>query len=285
MNPDPGARAVTRRAFLRSSGLLIGLAGVAACTGRSPQPPRLSVFPGGMDLIAGARQRFTFLAIDHKQPGTGRWDGSVEFKHESGTAETVPAAWRTFEVSAEGEPQGFNVCLTPAMPEGLVDITLYEEGADVAGTTTVAFLAETVAPGLGSEPPGLVTPTRERPRGYEEVCTRRPACGLHSRSLDEVLGSEPALVVVGSPLLCESRTCGPVLEEVLAATDRGRQLATLHVEPYTTLSTVALGPLMKAWGLPSEPWTFVFDAQGTVAARYEGPVTSLELSDQIALVI
>jgi hypothetical protein len=100
---------------------------------------------------------------------------------------------------------------------------------------------------------------------------------LHGASLDEVLGREPLVVIVGSPLLCESRTCGPVLDEVLSLVDEVPGRRFIHVEPYTELNTISLGPIMRRWNLPSEPWVFVFDAAGIVVARFEGPVNAEEL--------
>ena len=49
-------------------------------------------------------------------------------------------------------------------------------------------------------------------------------------------------------------------------------------------------PEMQEWGLPSEPWIFVLDAEGEVAAKYEGimseeevgPVVERVLSEQVA---
>jgi hypothetical protein len=36
-------------------------------------------------------------------------------------------------------------------------------------------------------------------------------------------------------------------------------------------------PQFKAWRLPSEPWTFMIDRRGRIAAAFEGPASLGEL--------
>jgi hypothetical protein len=42
-----------------------------------------------------------------------------------------------------------------------------------------------------------------------------------------------------------------------------------------------LADAMATWNLPSEPWLFLIDAKGIIVARYEGGITSEELSPAI----
>jgi len=41
---------------------------------------------------------------------------------------------------------------------------------------------------------------------------------------------------------------------------------------------VGLSDPMIAWGLQSEPWLFLIDANGTIVARYEGGITREEMT-------
>ena len=41
---------------------------------------------------------------------------------------------------------------------------------------------------------------------------------------------------------------------------------------------IALAPAVEEWGLPTEPWVFVVDAEGIVIARFEGLVAEEELA-------
>jgi len=58
----------------------------------------------------------------------------------------------------------------------------------------------------------------------------------------------------------------------------------VHVEPYDLdklPEKVEPVPAVEAWGLPSEPWVFVTDARGRVAAKYEGSVAPGELTAEL----
>ena len=51
------------------------------------------------------------------------------------------------------------------------------------------------------------------------------------------------------------------------------------------LSRARTVPAAAEWNLPSEPWTFVVDADGLVAAKFEGFATREELEDALAKVL
>jgi len=56
----------------------------------------------------------------------------------------------------------------------------------------------------------------------------------------------------------------------------------IHVEIYENLDATTREELwvveaVDVWRLPSEPWVFVVDATGTIAARFEGAVDPAEL--------
>lgn len=87
----------------------------------------------------------------------------------------------------------------------------------------------------------------------------------------------PIVLYVGTPAFCESRVCGPVMEAVMDPLyDEYSDEATfIHVEPFQ-LKELREGtaripvPLTEEWGLRSEPWIFVIDSEGLVAAKFEG---------------
>jgi hypothetical protein len=81
-----------------------------------------------------------------------------------------------------------------------------------------------------------------------------------------------------------------MLDVAKAASEQFPKLTFIHVEIYqlphdghlpATPSSLPLSAPVKQWGLPSDPWTFVVDAHGAVAAKFEGTVTARELSDAI----
>ena len=66
----------------------------------------------------------------------------------------------------------------------------------------------------------------------------------------------------------------------------------IHVEMFDNPDEIQ-GDLSRArtvsaaaeWGLPSEPWTFVVDADGLIAAKFEGFATLDELEEALADVL
>jgi hypothetical protein len=44
-------------------------------------------------------------------------------------------------------------------------------------------------------------------------------------------------------------------------------------------------PAVRPWGLPSEPWTFIIDGDGLIAAKFEAYTTADELEEALAEVL
>jgi hypothetical protein len=102
----------------------------------------------------------------------------------------------------------------------------------------------------------------------------------------EVLGKKPVVLLFATPALCQSRTCGPVVdiaEQVRAQNGKGVTFIQQEIyqdndpgKPYR--------PQVLAWRLPTEPWAFVIDRRGKVAARFEGVFSVGELARAVARV-
>lgn len=154
------------------------------------------------------------------------------------------------------------------------------------GGATVEVKATTAVVRLGQEAISLQTPTVSDGMGLPDICSRDPEDPMHGISLDKaLLNGKPTVVVIASPFFCESRVCGPVVDQVLRVREAFPEDANyIHVEVYTDLTNGEITkkpftPIMAAYHLQSEPWTFVFDKDGTVRGRFEGPVTTTEIKD------
>lgn len=96
----------------------------------------------------------------------------------------------------------------------------------------------------------------------------------------DVVGKKPVVLLFATPALCASRTCGPVVdiaEQVRAESGKGVTFIQQEIyqdndpgKPYR--------PQVLAWRLPTEPWAFVIDRDGKVAARFEGVFSVGELA-------
>jgi hypothetical protein len=120
-----------------------------------------------------------------------------------------------------------------------------------------------------------------------QLDTRRPeAKDLLQDDLADELGKRPVVITFATPLLCQSRVCGPVVDivEQVKAT-APKDVAFIHQEIYKDNKINAgLRPQVTAWGLRSEPWTFVIDRRGKVSARFEGAFSAGELQRAVAKV-
>jgi len=100
------------------------------------------------------------------------------------------------------------------------------------------------------------------------------------------------VVVFASPAFCTSQICGPtkdIVDDLYA--EYSAQANFVHVEPYDVAKArsgealEALPLLSEEWGLNSEPWVFVVDAQGVIAAKFDGIASYEELDAALAVVL
>ncbi len=115
---------------------------------------------------------------------------------------------------------------------------------------------------------------------------------MHNLTIADAVSSGRATVIVfATPAFCMSQTCGPVKETVdqLYAKYKG-QANFIHVEPYDVVKArdgkgLDPVPAMQEWGLETEPWVFVVERHGGVAAKFEGVVSFDELEAALKPVI
>jgi len=153
------------------------------------------------------------------------------------------------------------------------------------------FTAQVGQPGgppkVGDAAPKVHTPTLASVAGdAARISTRSPAAtGLLTTDLFDVYGKKPVALLFATPALCQSRVCGPVVDvlEEARATDTSGKVAYITNEIYKD-NRVDLGLRTQpaAYGLPTEPWLFVLNAQGKVVERIEGAFSVAEVRRAIA---
>ena len=107
-----------------------------------------------------------------------------------------------------------------------------------------------------------------------------PDPDLYAKTIAEALDEGiPLVVSFATPAYCKTATCGPQLDTLKQLkTTHSERVNFIHVEVYDNppeiresgISVAKLSPTLAEWGLPTEPWTFVIDAEGIVRAKYEG---------------
>ncbi|MFQ5946478.1 MAG: TlpA family protein disulfide reductase, partial [Anaerolineae bacterium] len=147
---------------------------------------------------------------------------------------------------------------------------------------------ESVAPNVGDAAPASQSRTYSEGTELSQITSDpRPDPGLYQITIEEAIASGlPTVISFSTPAFCTSRTCGPALEVLKAASDRFAAGAHfIHVEIYQDFSTQTVDPVVLEWRLPSEPWTYVVDAEGLISARFEGLVGLSELEAAIREVL
>jgi hypothetical protein len=141
-------------------------------------------------------------------------------------------------------------------------------------------------PGVGDKPPSISTPTVKSVGGnVASIDTRTPHDDMHDVNFRDVVGKKPVVLLFATPLLCQSRVCGPVTdiaEEVKHTMPEAKGVAFIHMEIYNqNNANKGYRPQLKAFHLQTEPWAFVLDKSGKISSRFEGAFSAAELENAI----
>lgn len=134
-------------------------------------------------------------------------------------------------------------------------------------------------PTVGDPAPPSITPKASEVEDLSHITTSsEPDPDLYAVSIHEAVAEDkPFVVLFATPAYCVSFTCGPQVAELSGLHDRLGDVANfIHVEvfrdPHLIEGGRPTGGLVESvneWGLPTEPWTFIVDAQGIVRAKFE----------------
>ncbi len=311
----------SRRRFLAELGVLgLGLVATACSSGGSGSTGSRSA--SGPPTLAQLKRRGAEVSLlnpqEPVQPGPQPYAFDLVTRQNTlvtgGTAEVwlfengagrgrgpVPATWYPFtgyEATHDRSPKsdlpGIYLATIDPATSGIWEVgALVTVGSQsVVGTAALQVTDAKVVAAVGSKAISVQTPVATTTSKLEQICTRTPVCHLHSISLaDALTNGKPTVACFATPLLCESRLCGPVLDEViLVAETHGARANVIHIEeflPGPSLSPPAAtlqnqSPGFKAWGFTSEPWVIVIDRNGVVRGRL-GPGPSVAPEIEAAL--
>lgn len=167
----------------------------------------------------------------------------------------------------------------------VVDTTL--GGTTARLQIVVELVEETNSPAVGEMPPASENRTlATEPDLAKLTSAAEPDPDLYQQTIAEAMASgKPSVITFATPGFCQTRYCSPVVDSVSAAKEQFGDAANfIHVEVYKEFNPLVLADEMAEWGLLTEPWTFVLDENGRIAARLGGPVSPQELADVLAKV-
>jgi hypothetical protein len=270
---------LSRRAFLAAGGgVLVAAAagGAAAASGAAAAAPmsdnkKLSALLLASDLYASPNpQRIAFALSEGPKYASG-----PSAKLAYGQSRKLGAAVDTV-LHSRGLPKRRGIYTAevtlPQAGPWLGVVQVKKDGKRQNASLAFQVQDQPQAPVAGTPAPRAASPTVANPLGVDPICTRSPQCPLHDVSLDTVIGAgKPVAVMLATPALCQSRYCGPTLDDLLTLTDQYKDRITfVHVEIYTNMSGNQTTPTVQAWGIQTEPWLFGVDATGTVVSRLDG---------------
>ena len=151
--------------------------------------------------------------------------------------------------------------------------------------TTVEVKERASAPKIGDPAPQSKTPTARDVSDLRTISSDAdPDPRFYQLSVAEAVSSgKPSLILFATPGYCETAVCGPGVDVLGRLVDQfGDAINVVHVEVYQLPYAGKTVSVMQEWGLPSEPWLFLVDADGKIAGRYEGGITYQELEPDVA---
>ena len=307
--PDPSgqpqgrhARAIPRRTLLAA--LAVGapaLTGLLSACGDPPINPQISVLLAVNEMLPGPH-RFPFVLVDGD--GAAVTGASIdvrfvrligerdEFRFEAPAQELVAGASSDH---VHEHSRSYYLVSDLTFEEGLWRADLVVQpvsGSAYAASTAFQVGRRTSAPRVGDSAPAFANPTSRDVPNLETLTTADPPLPtLYQHSVAETLSrAEPLVVAFSTPGYCTTAMCGPVTAVVGALSqDLGDRVRFIHLEPFDLNIARTEGRLVWAdaareWNLETEPWVFVIDTSGRVAARFEGLVGAAELEPAVAAV-
>lgn len=290
---------ITRRALLRAGGTTTLAALLAACTsddtdgaagddGTAAADPSaagstgaLTVILPNYEVLTGVGQAITMgiLGPDNRPLLDVEPQVAITLEGE------VVADGITPTFYGEGLGDRGIYSMQPEIPSpGIHDVRVTVPGV---GEGTAAFQArspdDAQAPGApGRQFPTLETPTTGAPGPFETLCTQDPPCSMHETSLDEAMAQGPVVFTLATPAFCQTAVCGPVVSVVEQVRDDVARddVTFVHLEVFTDAGE-SYAPQVDELQLPSEPWTWVLDADGAVTTRFDGPVVPDLLAEAV----
>lgn len=167
--------------------------------------------------------------------------------------------------------------------------------ATVGGTEYRDLLLRTFVQEHTSEPAigDPAPPSRQATLANAEITdissAQDPIAGMLEMTVADALQTgKPVVVAFVTPAFCQTRFCGPVLEQIVGpAYEQYQDRAIfIHIEPYVLAKARGEGvlepvPAVTEWSLRSEPIIFVIGKDGRVAAKFEGILEVTELNEAI----
>lgn len=295
----------TERSTARALGAVLAAALAATLVGCAPDPPTVTPFVPTPDRLsqvtpqAGATtltlvplntqlgvgfERVAFRLLDEtSSPVRQGIVSAVFYEGLPGGDALREAAGEASFFGASMPGGGSWVLYTEIDSSGpwTIDVTVQLPGGGTAvARETVQVAGRTQLPRSGMQPPTLDTPKTDGADLSGLTTDPNPLEHLYRSSIaDAIERGRPFIVLFASAEHCPDEACRVMMSEFRALwTGYRDRVEFIHIESRNLDQPNQLSPTASAWGLPSEPWIFMFDGRGFLKYRVEGAVERTELS-------
>ena len=302
---------IPRRASACALALALAvLAAAAACGGDSSAPDAPPPTDGAPPDILQILMASTDLAVGENRVAFGLLrvgegalkDADVELQtffladgNQEGPIQTLAPEFRPWPGGAGGAYVA-NLRFDRPGEWGLQASASAADGANLLAGARVDVAETPATPAIGAPAPRSENKTAADASDLAEITSdASPDADLYQKTVADALDeNRPLVVVFATPAYCRTATCGPQLDALKTLKNRHAERASfIHIEVYDNpaeiresgLSAARAAPVVAEWNLPSEPWTFVIDANGAIAAKYEGFADERELDAAIVKVL
>jgi hypothetical protein len=245
--------------------------------------PRAQPKAGGERSGKGAVARARTEALEG--PALGPFPASIE---SIGTAPAFRAQTTTNDPDAATVAYVTNLDFT-SEGEWRIAALVKDDGELTATLLPSAVVGEFArVPRAGDRAPSIHTPTAaDAGNDLEQITTRVPPDTQNRADFADVLGKEPTVLLFATPQFCQSRVCGPVVDVAEQVKEEyGEEAEFIHMEIFNDNDPgKGVRPQVRAYHLPSEPWLFVIDRQGTIQTAIEGAFGVERLTQAIEEVV
>jgi hypothetical protein len=246
----------------------------------------VAIVPGTSDYGTG-RNRVSFLIVDKQsrlieRPTARVWiaRGLKQKPYAETTAKLEPIG---VPGGAKADAQNIYVTTVETPAPGTYWILAEPVGGkQIQALGNVVVGEQAVAPSVGERAIPSRNPTLRAGVDPKTVTTAEPIDRnlLRTTVATAMADKRPFVVTFATPLYCQTRTCGPVVQVVQAVAKNweSKGVDFIHIEIYKDNDpSKGTNRWVEAWNLQSEPFTFVVDRTGVIRTRLEGASSAAEL--------
>lgn len=246
----------------------------------------VAIVAGTSDYGTG-RNRVSFLVVDKQSRLIERPTARVWISHG---LKQKPYAQATARLEPIGVPGGVaadaqNIYVTTIETPSPGTYWLLAEpvgGKRIQALGNLVVRKQAAAPSVGERAVPSRNPTLRPGVDPKTVTTAEPPDRdlLRTTVAAAMAAKRPFVVTFATPLYCQTRTCGPVVQVVqsVARDWQSKGIDFIHIEIYKDNDpSKGTNRWVGEWKLRSEPFTFVVDKTGVIRTRLEGAFSPAEL--------